>query len=152
MEAVSELYMNEAVRKHLNGPLRRPASEWWTGHQDRASSVERQFVIAKADTDDFVGVCGFFEPNARRNGWEIWLSLRPEFWGSGIGPEVATALMGVAFNALGAERVVGIVDPANTKSLSMIKKLGYRFEGEYPGSDWQRGHHVYAVERPNVDV
>jgi len=71
----------------------------------------------------------------------------PGFWGAGIGSEVTSALIAAAFSSLGALRVVGIVDPTNHASLSMIKRLGFAFVEKYKGTTpWQQGHHVYSVE------
>ena len=98
-------------------------------------------------TDEFVGACGF-RNSTEYGGWEIWLQLRFKFWGKGIGPEVTRALIEIAFTSLDAQRVIGIVAPANHSSLNMIKKLGFGFLRGYAGkSQWQQGHHVYAIDR-----
>jgi RimJ/RimL family protein N-acetyltransferase len=110
--------------------------------------LDRPLSIVIPETDELVGVCGFFksaQPGAGE--WEIWLLLRSKFWGKAIGAEVTSALIEVAFSSLGAQSVIGIVDPENKGSLSMITRLGFSFLREYTGTEhWQRGHHIYGVE------
>lgn len=147
MRGWSALYRNPKVRQHLNGPLNRPAQEWWRGQQRHLDEVDRPLSVVLPETNELVGVCGFFKA-ARRGEWEVWLLLRSKFWGNGMGPEITSALVEVAFASFTAQRVIGIVDPANHASLNMIKKLGFAFIREYSGtSRWQAGHHIYGVER-----
>ena len=146
MRGWSALYRSPKVRQYMNGPLRRKAQEWWTGQQSLSTEVTRPLSIALPNTNELVGVCGFFN-SSQHSEWEAWLLLRSKFWQVGIGSEVMSALVEVAFSSLAALRVIAIVDPENNKSLSMLKKLGFGFVSEYSGtSNWQNGHHIYAVE------
>ncbi len=130
----------------MNGPLKRTAQAWWAGQQRVAADVDRPLTIVHSETNEFVGACGFFK-TPQQHEWETWLLLRSKFWGAGIGAEVTSALIAAAFSSLGAQRVIGIVDPTNHASLSMIKRLGFAFVGDYTGTtSWQHGHHVYSVE------
>jgi ribosomal-protein-alanine N-acetyltransferase len=148
MRGWAALYRSPKVRRYMNGPLRRTAREWWAGNQRLGSDLDRPLSIVLPETDELVGVCGFFksaQPGAGE--WEIWLLLRSKFWGKAIGAEVTFALIEVAFSSLGAQRVIGIVDPENKGSLSMITRLGFSFLRKYTGTVlWQRGHHIYGVE------
>lgn len=130
----------------MNGPMKRTAQAWWAGQQRVAADVDRPLCIVQSETNEFVGACGFLK-TARQHEWEAWVLLRSKFWGAGIGAEVTSALIAAAFSSLGALRVIGIVDPANHASLSMIKRLGFAFIGEYKVATlWQQGHHIYSVE------
>lgn len=147
MRGWSALYRSPKVRQHLNGPLKRTAQEWWRGQQRILADVDRPLSIVLPETNELVGVCGFFK-TVQRDEWEAWLLLRSKFWGKAIGAEVTSALVEVAFVSFAAQRVIGIVDPANHASLNTIKKLGFAFIREYSGtSPWQNGHHIYGVER-----
>jgi RimJ/RimL family protein N-acetyltransferase len=129
----------------MNGPLKRTAQEWWAQQQRHLSDVARTLSIALQETNELVGICGLFDA-AQYGEWETWLQLRSRFWGQGIGSEVTSALLDVAFRSLGASHVIGVVDPMNQASLNMIKRLGFAFQREYAGGyQWQQGHHVYAV-------
>ena len=147
MRGWSALYRSPKVRQHLNGPSKKTAQEWWRGQQRLSADVERALTIIFPETNELVGVCGFFQ-TVQPDEWEAWLLLRTKFWGKAIGTEVTSALVEVAFASFAAKRVIGIVDPANHASLNMITKLGFAFIREYSGtSRWQNGHHIYGVER-----
>jgi ribosomal-protein-alanine N-acetyltransferase len=145
MRSCAALYRSPKVRKHLNGPLKRTAEEWWAGHQRGATNVDRLLCIVQSGTNEFVGTCGFLKTQQQHE-WETWLLLRSKFWGAGIGAEVTSALIAAAFSSLAALRVIGIVDPTNHASVRMIKRLGFAFVEEDKGATWQQGHHVYSVE------
>lgn len=147
MRGWSALYRSPKVRQYMNGPLKRSAQDWWVGLQRLLASVEQPLSIVLPETNELVGVCGYFE-SKQRDEWEVWLLLRSKFWKKAIGAEVTSALVETAFDSFSAKRVIGIVDPANYASLNMLKKLGFVFTGEYSGtSQWQNGHHIYGVER-----
>ena len=111
------------------------------------ADVDRPLSIVFPETEELVGVCGFLTSGLSGE-WETWLLLRSKFWGKNIGAEVTSILIQVAFSSLGAQRVIGIVDPANQASVSMITRLGFSFLREYSGRQpWQQGHHIYGVER-----
>jgi RimJ/RimL family protein N-acetyltransferase len=131
----------------MDGPLKRTAKEWWAGNQRLSADVHRPLSIVFPETDELAGVCGFLK-SPQSGEWEIWLLLRSRFWGNAIGAEVTSALVEVAFSSLAAQRVIGIVDPGNQGSLSMITRLGFSFLREYSGTlPWQQGHHIYGIER-----
>ena len=151
MEEWSALYGNPKVRQYLNGPLNRSAQAWWNGQQPLLANVDQALSVVLSATNEFVGTCGFFKTE-QLGEWEAWVQLRTSFWGKAIGTETTLALMRVAFKSLAAERVVGLVDPANVASINMIEKLGFVFIREYAGKSlWQSGHHVYGVERLKDD-
>lgn len=147
MRGWSALYRSPKVRRYMNGPLKRTTKEWWAGNQRLSADVDRPLSIVFSETDELAGACGFLK-SSQSGEWETWLLLRSKFWGKAIGAEVTSALVEVAFSSLGAQRVIGIVDPENQRSLSMITRLGFSFLREYSGKlPWQQGHHIYGVER-----
>ena len=147
MRGWSALYRSPKPRRHLNGPLQRSAKAWWTGQQQVFSNVDQPLSIALRETDELVGVCGYLKGSARGE-WEVWLILRAKFWRKGIGAEVVDSLVNTAFNSLGATRVIGIVDPSNHASVTMIKKLGFGFVSNYSGNlEWQIGHQIFDIQK-----
>lgn len=150
MEEWSALYKNPKVRQYMNGPLKRSAQKWWNLQQPLLANVDQALSVVLSATNEFVGTCGFLKTE-QLGELETWVQLQPSFWGKAIGTEATLALMRVAFKSLAAERVVGLVDPANVASINMIEKLGFVFIREYAGKSWQSGHHFYGVERPKDD-
>lgn len=92
-----------------------------------------------------VGRIGLINPE----GWpglELgWLVARSH-WGRGLAPEGARAALGHAFEAVGAERVISLINPDNAASIRVAEKLGARFERETRVQDWHAL--VYAIDRP----
>ena len=57
---------------------------------------------------------------------EIGWRLHPECWRKGYATEAAMASLRVGFSELGPERIVAVVEPANTASLRLAERLGMR--------------------------
>jgi RimJ/RimL family protein N-acetyltransferase len=74
-----------------------------------------------------MGVCGL----VKRDGLEdidIGFALMPPYREAGYGFEAAVATLQHAKADLGLKRVVAITSPENVSSMSLLKKLGLRFE------------------------
>ena len=76
---------------------------------------------------ELVGRIGLYHPE----GWpglEVgWLVTRAR-WGEGFATEGGTASIAWAFRALGAERVISVIEPQNTASIRVAEKLGETFD------------------------
>ncbi|WP_030708005.1 GNAT family N-acetyltransferase [Streptomyces sp. NRRL F-2580] len=59
------------------------------------------------------------------DGYEIIYALAPAAWGSGLGTEIAEAIVAYAFAGLGLTEVHATVAAANTASLSLLKRIGF---------------------------
>lgn len=81
-----------------------------------------------------------------RQEMEIGYKLAKEFWGKGLATEAASAVRDWGFTNLRVRRLISIVDPLNTASISVAEKLGMRYvqNAEYDGKDCR----IYAVSRP----
>lgn len=79
-------------------------------------------VIEKA-TGRWVGRLGPWMPH----GWpgpEVGWALAREAWGKGYAVEGATAAMTWAFEELGWPEIIHAIDPTNTRSLNVARRLG----------------------------
>ena len=91
-----------------------------------------------------VGRIGLYQPE----GWpglEVgWLVDRAR-WGEGLASEGGAASLAHAFESLGAERVISVIEPANAASIRVAEKLGERFRE----SRQLQGRlvSIYAIER-----
>jgi RimJ/RimL family protein N-acetyltransferase len=74
-----------------------------------------------------IGLCGLFKRETLADP-DIGFAFLPEYIGSGYGYETASAIMDYSRNVLGINRLLGITDPANHKSIRLLEKLGLRFE------------------------
>ena len=57
---------------------------------------------------------------------ELVYALSPDVWGRGLGTEVAEAVVGHGFAALGADAVHATVAAGNTASLALLSRIGFR--------------------------
>ncbi|MFF5587626.1 GNAT family N-acetyltransferase [Streptomyces hygroscopicus] len=67
------------------------------------------------------------KPTEVVDGHEIVYALAPEAWGRGLGTELAEAVIGHGFGALGLEEVHATVTAANGASLALLTRLGFAY-------------------------
>ncbi|MGK3103075.1 GNAT family N-acetyltransferase [Streptomyces sp. WAC05858] len=65
------------------------------------------------------------KPTEVTGGHEIVYALAPEAWGRGLGTELAEAVVGHGFDALGLSAVHATVTAANDASLALLTRLGF---------------------------
>ena len=60
---------------------------------------------------------------------ELLYMLDSDVWGRGLATEGGAAALEAAFGPLGLRRVIALARPENAASVSVMRKLGMRFEG-----------------------
>ncbi|MAW99308.1 MAG: GNAT family N-acetyltransferase [Sphingomonas sp.] len=83
------------------------------------------FSVIERDTGRWVGRIGPWQPE----GWpgrEVGWGVAREFAGRGYAHEAASAAMDYAFDVLGWDRVIHTIDPDNTRSAALARRLGSR--------------------------
>ncbi|QIM18901.1 GNAT N-acetyltransferase [Leucobacter coleopterorum] len=81
---------------------------------------------------------------------EVGWTVAPSFQGRGFAREAATALLDVAFEKIGAHRVIANLDPCNRPSAALATRLGMRPE-QVSRLDWPEANNrwvdnaVYAI-------
>jgi len=83
-------------------------------------------VILKA-TGEPIGMCGLIKRDALED-VDIGYAYLPRYWSKGYAIEAALAMKSYAKEACHLNRLVAIVDPANTSSIRVLEKLGMKFE------------------------
>lgn len=66
------------------------------------------------------------KPSSDLGGHEIVYALAATAWGQGFGTEIAQALTGYGFDALGLTEVHATVAADNTASLTLLGRIGFR--------------------------
>lgn len=88
-----------------------------------------KWAIILKDTHRLIGYCGIaVEQIDHQTEKELGYRLDSKFWGQGLATEAAIATLQYGFNALKLPYVLGIVEPANTSSVRVLKKTGMRFD------------------------
>ena len=76
-----------------------------------------------------VGRVGFHEPE----GWpdfELGWTMGRASWGKGYAPEAAAECVRFAFEEMGRDHLISLIDPANLASIRVAEKIGESVEGE----------------------
>jgi RimJ/RimL family protein N-acetyltransferase len=86
------------------------------------------------DGGDHVGCTGLRAYKPAERVYEFGVHLRPQYWGQGYAAEAARAVIGHAFDKLGATALFAGHHPANDASRRLLSSLGFRFTHEefYP--------------------
>lgn len=95
------------------------AIEWHLGNY-RKAGYSAWAAIGKTD-GKFVGLAGILPHEI---GTELFCSLVPEFWGCGLGTELALACRDYAFQVLKIERLISLMHPDNTRAAAVARKVG----------------------------
>lgn len=83
------------------------------------------FSVVEKRTGLWIGRVGPWQPL----GWpgtEVGWALHPDAWGQGYAVEAASASVDYAFDTLGWSEAVHCINPANTASQNVAKRLGAR--------------------------
>ncbi len=75
------------------------------------------------DSGEFVGRGGL-EHDEDLGALDLGYSLLPQWWGKGLATEAGRAFIREAFTRLGAELVVAVMRPKNTRSIRVAERLG----------------------------
>ena len=113
--------------RFIGGP--QPRSAVWRGFCSMAGAWALfgfgMFSVVEKSSDRWIGRLGPWRPE----GWpgsEVGWGLIREAWGKGYATEGATAAMDFAFDRLGWTDVIHCIDPLNTPSQAVAKRLGSR--------------------------
>jgi [ribosomal protein S5]-alanine N-acetyltransferase len=127
--------IDDAVRYIENGP-RANYARYGFGH----------YVVELKESGEAIGLCGL----RTRPGLEdpdLGYAVLQRHWAHGYASEAARAVLDYS-RRLGLVRVLAICAPANTPSITILEKLGFRFQYEVilPG---ETNHvRVYAWDAP----
>ncbi|SMH29149.1 aminoglycoside 6'-N-acetyltransferase [Rathayibacter oskolensis] len=147
----------EAVR-YLRWPVRTP--EQSRAHllvrlpSDRLAADGDVVVLAMVPADGpsagrVIGDLTLIVSSAAQGAVEIGWVLHPEAQGLGFATEGARALLSLAFDELGAHRIVAQLDDRNTASARLCERLGMRLEAHHLEDEHSKGEWtstlVYAL-------
>lgn len=77
---------------------------------------------------------------------EVGYIFSPRHGGRGYATEAVRALLGFAFEAVGARRVVARVDERNARSRALLERLGMRAEAHLVENEWVKGELTSEVD------
>jgi len=129
-DGFADMIGDEETARYIGGHMGRAAA-WRKFLQMPGAWLVQGFgmfsVIAK-DSGDYLGQAGPWQPE----GWpghEVGWSFRRSAWGRGYATEAATAAIDWAFEHLRWDDVIHCIDPANTASQALARRLGSQNRG-----------------------
>jgi RimJ/RimL family protein N-acetyltransferase len=127
LEAWAAMMADEEVAKFIGGVA--PREVTWRALMTMIGAWHAtgigMFSVIEKSSGKWVGRLGPWQPL----GWpgtEVGWAIRRECWGQGYAPEGAAAATDWAFDNLGWTNVIHSIDPGNTASQAVARKLGSR--------------------------
>jgi RimJ/RimL family protein N-acetyltransferase len=104
-----------------------------------------QWAVVEKATGELIGRVGLWYPE----GWpgiELGWVIKRSRWDHGFATEAARAGVAFAFNEVGADRIISMIQPDNPRSIRVALKIGeaYTETQRFNGQDLQ----VYAMSNP----
>ena len=134
---LDELYVLQAdpdVMKYIgSGPRTketvRDATESAIKHyEDHGFSM---CMLYEKASGNFIGQAGliYLAYNDKQPDIEVGYRLHKRYWGRGFATEIAKALISWGFQHLPIDHLIAVINPDNTKSEAVLKKLGMHYVG-----------------------
>jgi ribosomal-protein-alanine N-acetyltransferase len=118
------------------------------------SNTGIRWAIRNKSTGEFLGTCGFTNWNEFDHSAVIGYELSKEYWGKGYATEAVAAIINFIFAEsfhFYVHRVEALILPSNKPSKTLVKSLGFRFEGTLRGKCyWNSDFHdmnMYGILR-----
>ena len=150
LEALYALYRDPEMRRYFpDGTLTLEETqeelEWHQNGHPQHPELGLWATLLK-ETGQFIGRCGLL-PWTIDGQFEIEIAymIDKAYWGQGLGTEAAAGVRDYAFEQLGLQRLVCLIDEHNRASMRVAQKIGMAFEKE--GRDELGPFHLYALKR-----
>lgn len=122
----------------------------WNDQQ--AQGLAARWGVTLEPGGALVGTCGFNTLRLCDFQGELTYDLAPHYWGRGIIPEAARAVLGFGFERLRLIRVQACIVPEGEQSERVLEKLGFRREGVLRCAGYWKGRFwdkvCYSLLRP----
>lgn len=153
LDALWELYRDPEVTKYIpDAPKTRAEAreelEWFLHGHPRRPELGLWATILK-ENRKFIGRSGLLPWTIEgREEVEVAYAIAREFWGRGLGTEIARGILQYGFEKLGLRRLISLIDPDNAASQKVAQKIGMRLEKKLDGIEGDEiPTWIYAIER-----
>jgi RimJ/RimL family protein N-acetyltransferase len=86
------------------------------------------YAVELKDSGALMGMCGLIK-RATLPDVDLGFAFLPRFAGQGYASEAAAGVLSYAHQALGLARVLAITSPDNERSIKLLERIGFRFQG-----------------------
>jgi RimJ/RimL family protein N-acetyltransferase len=131
LDDMAALLGDPDVMRYYPRPKTRAEAQGWINWNQNNYRTHRfgLWVMTLRSTGEFAGDCGLtMQQVDGRQELEVGYHVRASLQGRGYATEAAAATRDFARDVLGAERLIAIIDPANTPSRRVAEKIGLAFE------------------------
>ena len=97
--------------------------------KEYATGRYSDFTIVLKENGKMIGTVGFTAYDEKNKVAEVGYVISPEYWNRGVATEALAAILGIAFNELGVERVEAKYMPENIYSKRVMEKCYMQYEG-----------------------
>ena len=141
----------EVMRYSLTGPLSEAGADVWMNRalqRYRLHNGLGLWGIELRETGALAGIVGLIPQNVDGvEELEIGYRLMPDYWGRGLASETALGCRDYAFDVLERDDVISIIEPANTASIAVAKRVGMRLDRSMV---WKGvAVEIYRIDRPD---
>jgi RimJ/RimL family protein N-acetyltransferase len=104
------------------------SSEFFASAFDHEATGLKLGVLVEKNSLEVIGFSGLIVCNAlNEKDYEIGFVLSRSSWGKGYATEIGQGQLDYGFSVLGCERLLAQVAPKNTRSITVLKKIGMVF-------------------------
>lgn len=114
----------------------------WYAHLQEKESGIWWAICDKKDPSQLIGACGFSSWNKDHNRIDTGYWLLPAYWKKGIMQECFPEIIAYAFKVMNVHRIEAQVEPGNSNSTSLLKKLGFVYEGTLRDCEIKNGKYI----------
>ena len=98
-------------------------------HVGKADRTRYRLALELLENDRLIGGCRIHIEDVSNKMASIGMALHHPYQGKGFGTEAARLALTLAFEQLSVHRIEALVEPANERSLALVRKLGFTHEG-----------------------
>jgi len=147
-EKIYEYRNNPEVVRHLGGfspaMAMKSVQEWIEYHRNRNDDIV--WIIADKNDSACLGHVGLYKLNHRLQLAEFAICIGvQQFWGKGLGKEVASAVIAYGFDELHLEQIRLDVLETNHRAIRLYESLGFQHDGRLRKNQFRDGQFVDAL-------
>ena len=100
------------------------------------------WALIEKSSQKFIGDFAFWKIDHKNSRAEIGYTLKPGFWGKGFMKEAMVEFINFGFNQLNLHSLEANINPANTNSREILKKMGFQKEAYFRENYFYNGDYL----------
>lgn len=146
LEAFYQYYTDPIVNEYILSTVPKNLDEaryelkYWRNVFYRGDGL--YFAIAEKKTDKMIGSVGLTTYSKYHNRIELSYDMAKEYWGRGIMSAAVRKLVDFNFKTLGINRLEAVCSTFNERSIRLLEKCGFSYEGKLRQHRFHRGKYV----------